>query len=224
MNQRLRRIRHALYATVLLSATLAARAESPDADWDAFPPDVSEVSEGELRFLEHPPARFPRIENRLRIDAHSVTTGWVEIEQCYRDLDAVPKSEIVYRYAEMRGLLLRESAGIAQLHVHASSVALEAVERGAHLCVALQARILRPRSDGVSGVFLANGPFHRQFLDGYYPLQVTLEIDYHAAGLALERVQPTPRPGLAMHNEAGRLSLEALFEGRLTFEVYWTMP
>jgi hypothetical protein len=47
-----------------------------------------------------------------------------------------------------------------------------AVEPGARLCLSAQTRALRNTGNGYFN--LVNGPYMRKFLDGYYPMRVTL--------------------------------------------------
>lgn len=175
------------------------------------------VNEGELVFLPQPPAkRTPHSRNTLTIDAASIDSGWVGLEQCYDGLDPVAEAEVVYRYRQMRGLTVTASRHIGRAWVQGQSVQLADVGKNAELCIAAQVRVFYQNPDG--SFSLVNGPYHRRFLDGYYPLHVTLDIRYPADRLAFSNFDPAPRPGLSLARQPGRLTVDAWFEGMLNTE------
>ena len=55
----------------------------------------------------------------------------------------------------------------------------------------------------------------RRFLDGYYPMRLTLDIEYPAASLRFEAQEPQPQPGFQVERRSGRIQAEIWFEGRL---------
>jgi hypothetical protein len=64
-----------------------------------------------------------------------------------------------------------------------------------------------------------NGPYHRKFLDGYYPLRLTLTVRYPTDLLAYQDMQPPPQPGLTLRQAGQALTVEAWFEGMLNTEI-----
>lgn len=175
------------------------------------------VSGGELRFLASPPdTQVHHHHNRITITAQSLRDGWVSVEQCHDGLDAVPRSEVVFSPERSRKLRIVNSEHIGRAWVDGASVQLTDVAAGARLCLALQSRALQAEGDG--RYRLRNGPYMRQFLDGYYPLHVTMEVA-HPADLSLVSAMPAPQPGLTLDSGAGWLRLEAWFDGRLTTEL-----
>ncbi len=135
------------------------------------------VNAGELEFLpEPPPTPVLHLHNTLTVDQESMDNGWVALEQCYSHLDPVPNTEVVYRYKSIRDLRVTSSRNISSLLVKGQSVELDNVGRNARLCVQAEVRIFYRNPDATFS--LRNGPFHRRFLDGYFPYHVTLEIDY----------------------------------------------
>jgi hypothetical protein len=65
------------------------------------------------------------------------------------------------------------------------------------------------------GVYeLQNGPFMRRFLDGYYPMRVSLEIEYPSR-LTLADYTPATQPGFSVSTTPGQVVAEAVFEGQL---------
>lgn len=172
------------------------------------------VNEGELRFLETPPAKpFHHHQNRIRIDADSLASGWVGLYQCHDRLDAVPLLQITFREGYVRDLKVDLARGIGHAWVEGASVQLRNVEPGARLCLSAQTRALRNTGNGYFSLF--SGPYMRKFLDGYYPMRVTLEVDYPAESLQLIDVSPAPQAGLSFDERPGNIRLDALFEGEL---------
>lgn len=189
------------------------------ADWfdEPLQPGVPQVAEGELRFLASAPAtRILQSLNRLSVVPQSLEDGWVGLHQCYRGLDPVPDAEIVYAYKNLRGLEIQSHRGIASASVRQASIVLEGVGKDAQLCVVAEVQILRRNADG--HYTLRNGPFHRRFLDGYFPMRVTLDVHFPAARLRLLSVSPAAQPGFSVAQDRGRLSIDALFAGSLTIE------
>ncbi len=141
------------------------------------PSSADRVNEGKLEFLpEPPPTPVLHLQNTLTVDHESMENGWVALEQCYSHLDPVPNTEVVYRYNSIRDLRVTSSRNIGNLRVKGQSVELDDVGRDARLCVQADVRIFYSNPDATFS--LRNGPFHRRFLDGYFPYHVTLKIDY----------------------------------------------
>ena len=55
----------------------------------------------------------------------------------------------------------------------------------------------------------------RKFLDGYYPMRVTLNVTYPANVLRLIDISPEAQPGLGIAEQPGAIGVDALFEGEL---------
>jgi hypothetical protein len=184
-------------------------------DGDATPP---QAGADELMFLPEPPAgRTLHSQNQLTIDADSLADGWVHVVQCYDGLDAVPATEIVYRYRELRDLHIDSQRNIGQATVRGQSVQLSDVRDDATLCVGLQARIFYTQPDG--GFLLRSGPFHRRFLDGYFPLHVTLEVRFPAASLKYAGTRPESQPGFSVTRRPGSVAIDSWFAGMLNIEI-----
>lgn len=167
-----------------------------------------------LRFLETPPAKpVHHHQNRIRIDPESLLSGWVRLAQCHDHLDPVPRAQITFREGHVRELRIDSASGIDKAWVEGASVQLQQVARGARLCLSLETRALHDAGGG--GFYLVNGPYMRRFLDGFYPMRVTLEVEYPAQALALVGVFPQPQPGMTVTEHPGRIRLDARFEGEL---------
>jgi len=168
-----------------------------------------------LRFLPHVPSPpVHHIHNRITVSEQSLTDGWVALQQCHTHLDAVHDAQIVYRYRAIRWLKLLASEQIERAWVEGQSIQMRGVKKSARLCIEAGVQILHKEVDGHYS--LENGPYHRQFLDGYYPLPVTTEINYPDDELKFERLFPAPQAGLRFTKKDGSLTLDTIFEGMLT--------
>jgi len=183
-------------------------------DWDdGLETGTDQVNEGELHILAEPPARpVHHHQNRIRIHDDSLEHGWVTLEQCHEQLDPVPATQIVYHGERIRGLTILNAAGIGDARVQGASIQLQDVQRGARLCLRADSRALWTLPDGCRQ--LRNGPYMRRFLDGFYPMRLSLEVNYPEA-FQLRRLDPPARPGVQLQQAPGHLSLSLYFEGRL---------
>ncbi len=176
-----------------------------------------DVNEGELEFLQEPPDKTVlHSTSVLHIDQTSVDEGWVRLHQCYENLDAVPAMQIVFKYRSMEKLQLLSHANIGKAWIDGQSVQLEDVGKQASLCVKARVRIFYQNPDGTFS--LMNGPFHRRFLDGFYPYRVTLDIHYPAEILSFIETKPKPQAGFRLSLSAGRIMIHAYFQGILNTE------
>lgn len=194
----------------------ATEAEAWFEEDDAVP--VPQVGAGEVMFLDSPPAgRILYSENRISLSGESVVSGWASIEQCYTGMDAVAKTEIVYRYRNMRKLRIRSLHDIRAASLTENSVRLNEVGVDASLCVQLEARILHETSD--EQLILRNGPFQRKFLDGYFPMHVSLEVSFPAHALQVVDTMPRPQSGVSVTEKDGRIVIDSWFAGSLMVEI-----
>ena len=65
---------------------------------------------------------------------------------------------------------------------------------------------------------LYNGPFMRRFLDGYYPIRVSMEISFAGTDLQPVQFKPAEQRGFAVWRKDGRIGFDAVFEGMLRTE------
>lgn len=184
------------------------------AETDLSMESAHDVNEGVLHFLEHPPAKLiHHHHNRILIDADSLNSGWVTLRQCHTNLDAVPRAQITFREGYVRDLRVEAATRIKQAWVEGATIQLVDVEPGARLCLLAQTRAFRNTGNGYFS--LTSGPYMRKFLDGYYPMRVTLDIDYPAKMLQLIDIAPQAQPGLILNARRGAIHLDATFEGEL---------
>jgi hypothetical protein len=197
-----------------------ALAVEPEPDWDALDAQFStqDINEGQLEFLlERPAGRILRTGNSLTITPDSLQTGWLKLAQCQSSLDPIDSVQVVYRYTGMRNLRVVSAHNMASAQVEANTVQLSGVQQGGEVCIEAEVQVLNP--DGQGGYRLRSGPFHRRFLDGYYPVELAWRITWPPDRLALRQAQPREQPGLALHVAPGELSIDALFEGELVIEL-----
>lgn len=209
-----------LFSAVLVFACVAALAGDDLEAWlesdDAAA--AQRVNEGELVFLTDAQGRrVLQTSNWLTVTPDSLQTGWVELQQCQGNLDPVPAVEVVYRYHDLRDLQVVSSQQVTRAWVEGNSVQLEDVAEGGEVCIRAAVRVLRLNETG--GYSLQSGPFHRRFLDGYYPVRLDYRVRWPADQLRLATVQPKHQAGFGLHVQQGELAIDTLFEGKLTIEV-----
>ncbi len=198
--------------TLLLLTAAALPADEAWLDDDAEARALA-VNEGELVFLTVPPAKpAHQHANQLEITERSLRDGWVLLKQCHSNLDPVPEAEIVFRQDRVRGLRITQARSIGTATVEGPTVQLREVGRGATLCLRAETQALHPLGDGLYE--LHNGPYMRRFLDGYYPLRVTLDIRYPGS-IEVVDFQPEDQPGFRPELSPQRVRFDTWFEGRL---------
>jgi hypothetical protein len=179
---------------------------------------TSEVNEGELTFLTTPPGKPVHYhQNRIRITEDSLASGWTDLDQCHDNLDAVPRAQITFREGYIRNLRVLESRAINEAWVEGPSVQMRDVQPGARLCLSAQTRALNNSGNGY--FTLNNGPYMRKFLDGYYPMHVSLRLEYPSRLLQIIDISPMAQEGFNIVEKAGSVNIDTLFEGELRTQV-----
>lgn len=208
------RCRHAsthLLAVLLTLACVRVWAASAE---ELFFKGTAEVNEGQLRFLSEPPDKAVHSHyNQITIDDQSLVDGWVGLYQCHEHLDAVPSAQVVYRQGRVRNLEVVRTSHIGRAWVEGSSVQLQDVQHGAVLCIRAQTQALS-RNDETS-YNLSNGPYMRKFLDGYYPMRVSLRIRLETDRLRFVESIPEEQPGFRLWRQGREIGYDAVFEGVL---------
>lgn len=188
------------------------------AGWLWIVPVQSDTNTGELRFLTDPPATPPHHHRKLLIiSGQSLEDDWIQDHQCHEHLDPVPALEIVFAPDKVRHLRITRVEHIGHARVEGSSIQLTNVQPDAVIC--LESELHALIHDPLTGWYtLSSGPYMRRFLDGYFPLKLTLSISYPADQLRVADIEP-----LALRNSSqsvpGRMNISALFEGRLVIKV-----
>ncbi len=214
-----------LFAISLLCSGALAWATDAEPDWEALEAEhgTRDVNEGELAFLTRKPEqRILQTSNYLTITRDSLDSGWVRLDQCQSNLDPIDAVEVVYLYHGMRNLTLVSSKDMASAQIEGGSVQMRGVQQGGEVCVSAEVHVLH--ADGQGGYYLQSGPFHRRFLDGYYPLHLDYRITWPHVKLELMEVSPAAQPGFSILQKPGELAIDTLFAGRLVIEVNFSAP
>jgi hypothetical protein len=132
-------------------------------------------------------------------------------------LDSVPSAQVVYNAERTRQLTVVSASGIDEAWVEGNTVQIKGISEAAKLCISAETRAFWPDEEG--GFILYNGPYMRRFLDGYYPMKVTLTIDYPEQLLNFRSSEPAIQPGFDIAINKGQLFVQTLFEGRLTTQL-----
>lgn len=180
--------------------------------------NINEINEGRLEFLVQPPdAAVHHHHNAITISKSTLRDGWVRLEQCHDHLDPVGRAEIVFRKGHVRNLSIVRQAGIGKAWISDQKVQLTNIARSSYLCLSAETKAMEVEDAGQ--YVLRNGPFMRRFLDGYYPMRVTMRVRYPCGTLEFFKINPHPQPGFRVTRGDCAVAIEALFEGRLQTEI-----
>ena len=178
---------------------------------------IDAINEGELDFLDKPPATpIHHHHNTFIVSKSSLESGWIKLEQCHDNLDIYPRSQIVYNQDRIRHLRITEQQNIGEARIEDNTVQLTDVQGNARLCVEAESRALSAQKDG--SFVLQNGPFMRKLLDGYFPMRVTIDIKL-PANLSFDAIEPAEQKGFKVTRGKHSLHLDATFEGRLVTRI-----
>ncbi len=175
------------------------------------------INLGDLTLLDA--KKYPKVmhsENKIKISADSLKTGWVLLNQCYFHLNAFPKVEVVYKYRKLKNLKIISSSKIAKTRVAGQAIELIDVKKGASLCVKASVLSLVKTTKGFK---LENGPFRRKYLDGYFPMRVSLEITYPSKLINVNNILPKMLISSKVKKSQGKINVDATFEGVLNTKV-----
>lgn len=206
--------RHSSKAVFLL-ACLPLFGQAAPSEEALFFKNISEVNDGDLRFLPKAPDRLAHHhQNRITLTPDSLSSGWVKLEQCHQHLDPVPNTQIVYGQDRIRALRIIRTENIERAWVDENSVQMENIRHDALICIEAESRALL--SDGPHAYVLRNGPYMRRFLDGYYPMRVTMTVGLGGSGLRFDSLTPSAQPGFVLHVSQDEVGYDTWFEGKLT--------
>jgi len=175
---------------------------------------ASEIADQDLRLLTGPVVPAPHHHSKhLIIRLDSLKSGWVVDRQCHEHLDPVPAMQVVFGAGKVRNLRITRHENIGSAQVEGNSVQLQQIRANAVLCLESENHALGFDST-LNQYVLTSGPYMRRFLDGYFPMQVSLNVEYPAQLLRLVEIQPPElRPGAG--TQPGRVQINVLFEGEL---------
>jgi hypothetical protein len=177
------------------------------------------VNTGTLRFLAEPPDEtVHHHHNTVLLRPESLQDGWATLIQCHDHLDAVPRVQVVFNEDRTRELTIELAEHIGEAWVEEASVQMVDVGRGARLCVRAESQVLEAAGEGI--YVMRNGPFMRQFLDGYFPMRVSMEVHLPRGRLLrFVSVDPVPQEGFSVQPTRHAVYLDTWFEGRLHTEL-----
>ncbi len=199
---------------VLLLACLIARTAAADAEEDLFFKGTDQVNEGVLHFLTSPTDKaVHHHRNHITIDSDSLRNGWVGLEQCHEHLDAVPDAQIVYKQGHVVDIEVVSAENIGRAWADENSVHLKDIGRDAVVCIRARSHALA--RNGEMSYNLSNGPYMRKFLDGYYPMRVSMTVRLDTGELRFIESIPENQPGFRIWQDGNEVGYEALFEGVL---------
>jgi hypothetical protein len=125
--------------------------------------------------------------------------------------------QITFRDGYIRDMRVTEHRNIEKAWVDGSSLQLTKVGLDARICLQAQTRALRTQDNG--SYVLLNGPYMRKFLDGYYPMRVSMQIEYPPDLLQVATITPNAQAGFEVQQQRGSVGFNALFEGELRTSV-----
>ena len=134
-----------IFFGLLLLLCLGALIAANDEAWfaDDAEGNASAVNEGHLRFIKPRPGEsILHSDTRIWLSVVSLRAGWAEMQQCYRNLDAVSRAAVVYAYAAMRELRVTRAEKMARYRIFSDRVELEEVDHDAVLCVSAEVNVL----------------------------------------------------------------------------------
>ena len=204
----------------LLAAVVVAAPVRDDDAWPAWVDEhealrarIAAVNEGDLLFLADIPRRdVHHHSSRVVISERSLRDGWVVMEQCHEHLDQVAAAQILFNPGRSRALQVLSFRNMDAAFAEDNTIQLRGIRDDSQVCIRAESLALHQEAGEIFE--LHNGPFMRRFLDGYYPLHLSLRIDYPGS-LTLADFAPEAQPGFTVTRAPGRVSVEALFEGQL---------
>lgn len=189
-------------------------------DWffEDFEEKINRVNEGQLRFLsQHPDKKIHSHVNQLTISEKSLKTGWSTLRQCHENLDALDAVQISFNESTTRNHVIESYSNINRVWIDRSNVELEGIKHNAKLCLTLETRNIHVEKN--KEYVVRNGPFMRQFLDGFYPIHVRLDVNYPCGLIRFIKTKNIPQQGFSVTADDCIVSVDAWFEGKLYTEL-----
>jgi hypothetical protein len=177
-----------------------------------------EVNEGELTFIG--PVKDKKTlhsEKELTITETSLTTGWVDLKQCYFNISQIDETDIVYSYKQIRNFKIISTQNIGKASTDGQVVYLQNISADAAICVTAEVNVLEKR--GPDNFVVNNGPYYQKFFDGYFPYHVSLTVNFPGELVRVSGVSPPLQPLFNIRAEEHQLSIDTWFEGILTIQI-----
>ena len=179
---------------------------------------ILELNTGELTFID--PVKNKKTlhsEKELTINESSLSSGWVNLKQCYFNISAIDKTDIVYRYKQIRNFKIVSAKNIGKASTDGQLVQLQDISADAAICVTAEVNVLEKQ--GPDNFVINSGPYYQQFFDGYYPYHVSLTLNYPGELVRVSRVSPPSQPLFNVRAGKHQLSIDTWFEGVLTIKI-----
>ena len=176
------------------------------------------INEGNLVFLKQEPERKAhQAKHILTILPDSLHNGWVMLEQCHENLDVMPSAQVVFIGKRVRNLEIISSNHISKAWIRDDTIQLKNIARHARLCLRVETKALYKHANGQYSLRI--GPYQRKFLDGYFPMNLQLTINYPEDILTFKHLTPKTQDGFSIEENIDSLKISALFEGRLNLDI-----
>jgi hypothetical protein len=186
------------------------------------PPNYSYVNEGELVFLKIKPQKaIHHHSSSMIIEENSLNDGWVKMRQCHKNMDIFAEVQIVFKPGRVKNVKVSSAVNIERAWVEGATVQLVNVKKDASICLEGYSKALTINDDG--SYTLHNGPFMRRFLDGYYPMHVSLDVKYQGTGLKMDDISPVIQDGFTLQSNKEQLDVDAWFEGKLRTKIRFSI-
>lgn len=181
------------------------------------PPRYKESNDGILVFLDDKPREnIHHHHNALKIYPDSLTTGWISLEQCHENIDKVQAAQILFKEDRIRDIKILDFKNIKRVWIDGPSVQMEDIDENARVCISAFTHSLIHNTDG--SYTLRNGPYMRRFFDSYFPLRVTMDLDFSDTNLELVQHRPEQQAGYDVQRQNNKLHIDTVFEGKLVTE------
>lgn len=168
------------------------------------------------RTLDRPPFHHAKV---LTVTEDSLVSGWVRNRQCHRHFSVTPSLEIVFPSGKIRNITVTDSDTVGSVEVRGHAVQLKGVNEHSALCIESENLLLQADPEG--SYRITAGPFYYRFLDGYFPMEVDLEVRYPSSLLKVARVTPGDQRGVEVTRNHGVVKLRSRFEGTLWVHVFF---
>jgi hypothetical protein len=175
---------------------------------------LSNIADEQFSPIERTLDRAPFLHDKvLTVTEDSLVSGWVHNRQCHRHFSVTPALDIVFPEGKIRNITIGDASNVGAVEVRGHTIHLEDVNEHSTLCINSENLLLQREADGVYR--MTAGPFFYRFMDGYFPLEVRLRVQYPPTLLAVTHVAPGDRRGVEVTRNFGEVSLWSLFEGTL---------
>ena len=212
MRQRGQRL---LAIVILLGMTALVRADALD-DLDK----LDSIADSEYRNISKPQALdMPPFvhEKALRITAENLESPWIKNRQCHNHFPVFPSLQITFQADSVRAMRITHRENVEAAWIEGPSVQMLETRPESRLCFESENRVFHHDAK-TDSYRLRVGPYFLRLFDGYFPLQVKLEISYPGDRLELIGMTPDPVEGAELKLSSGEIFFQNVFEGRLELE------